>query len=183
MFHMRLAVGALVACCGLCAGSAMAQASFPPPIKMGLWEVTTNSGASSISIPPEVMAKMKESGRPMPEMGQPKTTVRQQCLTKEQWLKAVSPTEQKDCVRKRELINSQTLAYDVECTAQNGSKMLGHVDMLFDNDESMHGAIHMKTEHEDAHQTKMNMNVTIKARYLAASCGDLKPGESKLVER
>src|SRR6516225_4402318 len=59
-------------------GLAQAPTLTAPPIKMGLWQTTTTSTMSGITLPPEVVARLQAAGRPVPG-SQPHTTVTQSC--------------------------------------------------------------------------------------------------------
>jgi hypothetical protein len=56
-----------------------------------------------------------------------------------------------------------------------------HFEGLFDDDEHMHGNVKVIMTAPSLPQG-MTMIMAMKSRYVSASCGDVKPGEGKVIQ-
>lgn len=154
------------------ASLAAAQTLEPPPIKMGLWqsEVTTTM-----------------EGMPMPSGQGGRTVVTQGCLTPDTWKKDIQGMQQHmrntDCSMSNFQQDSHHVSFDESCTSsQAGFANTIHFEMLIDDPENGHGHADMKMTGPNLPQgMAMHMNMTTK--YLKADCGDVKPGEGKVVHQ
>lgn len=154
--------------------------SGPPPVKMGLWESSMTQTLTGLTLPPDVVAKMKAMGRPMP--GGEHTTVTQSCVTPEEWQKnwGKLQNDQQNCTRSNVVQNSHEMSFDITCKSAAGSTV-GHMQMVFDSREQMHGTMTMKST--QAQGGPINMDMKIKGHYLSSSCGDIKADTPKVISR
>lgn len=150
---------------------AAAQIDTPPPMKMGLWQA-------------EVTVQM--SGMPNGMTIPPRTMVSQSCLTPETWKDSLHNMQnrQRNMAAKCTTANVQQDGHhytaDVQCSAQQGFTTSIHVDMQFDSDESMHGSTSMVMSGGNA-APGMSMSSTIKSKFMSSDCGDVKPGQGKML--
>ncbi|HEX3985918.1 MAG TPA: DUF3617 domain-containing protein [Acidobacteriaceae bacterium] len=153
---------------------ASAQTVEPPPIKMGLWQsevVTTMEGGSN-----SPMGQAMAGGH---------TIVTQGCLTPDTWKKDIQGMQQHmrntDCTMSNFQQDPHHIAFDEACaTGQAGYSNHIHFEMLIDDPENGHGHADMKMT-GPAFPQGMSMHMAMKTKYLAADCGDVKPGEGKVI--
>jgi Protein of unknown function (DUF3617) len=160
-----------------------AAPSAPPPIKMGLWETTVTTQMSGFQLPPDVMEKLKQMGRDVP--GEPHTMVSQGCLTPDEWQKsieAMNKPRQSDCSVTKHGDDVRSLSFDVSCKMRNGGSITGHWEMHVVDDEHGQGSGHMKGDQMGANGQSFSMDSTMDSHYLGADCGDVKPGEPKIIK-
>lgn len=153
--------------------SAMAGAH-AETMKPGLWEITTQMEGAGMpampAIPPEQMAKMKEMGIKMPNMGSQGmgVTVRH-CVTKEQAEKGVPPQPKNDqhCEQKSVKREGNKVSWSMECTGER--QVSGTGSIVFESPESYKGSstINMK----DPQRGAMTMKQSYSGKWLSASCG------------
>ena len=169
--NLRSAVpSALVALFSL-ATFASAQTVTPPPMKMGLWQsdvtVQMSGMPNGVSVPPHAVTS-------------------QFCMTPNTWqdslrnLQNRRPNMPVNCTTSNVQQDGHHYSADVQCTAQQGFTTNVHVDMQFDSDESMHGTTTMNMSGPNA-PPGMQMNSTVKSKFLNSDCGDVKPGQGKMV--
>jgi len=173
---------ALALCC--LAGAAAKAQEMPatPPVKMGLWESTITNTIGGIQIPPDIAAKMQAMGRPVPGSA-PQTIVTQSCMTKDEWAKGFEKmnSNQSKCTYSNRTITSEKISFDMSCASERGGVFTGNFEMLIVDDEHTHGTAHMKGEMGAGGQP-MTIDTTLSAHFLAADCGDIKPGEAKTIK-
>jgi acyl-coenzyme A synthetase/AMP-(fatty) acid ligase len=152
-----------------------------PPIKMGLWQTTTTSTMSGITLPPEVVARLQAAGRPVPG-SQPHTTVTQSCATQEKWQKMFSDFQQnKDCQFSNVKQSSAAMSADIACKSMDGSRTsTGHLDVAFVSSDKMTGKVRMETI--VASQPKpINMDMSFDSAYQGSDCKGVSPDSAKVV--
>jgi hypothetical protein len=153
-----------------------------PPIKMGLWETTVNQTMTGLRIPPDVEARMKAMGRPMP--GSTSATV-QACYDEEQWRKNLGdlPSNQdRRCTRNNIVQDSRHMSMDLVCVDANGQPTVsGHMEMIFDSREQVHGTMAMKGTQAGRPGMPVNVETRVTSHFLSLDCGGLKPGDSKVI--
>ncbi len=175
---------ALLAFCSLAAAAARAQ-DLPatPPVKMGLWESTVTSKIGGLTIPPDVAARLEAMGRPVPG-STPHTVVTQSCMTKEEWAKSIERLNNNEakCAYTNRTFTAQKFSFDMSCASEHGGVFSGHFEMLVDDDEHTHGTVHMKSEAAGPNGQTMTIDTTLASHYLAADCGDVKPGEARTLK-
>lgn len=162
--------------------AAVAQSTTPPPVKMGLWETTVTSKMSGFQLPPDVAAKLKAMGRSVP--GSPHTTVSQGCLTPDEWQKSMenmSKPSSSDCTITHRQLEARKFSVDVSCKSQNGGTTTGHWEMQATDDEHSHGSGHMTSDAAGPNGQHFSMDMTIDSHFLSANCGDVKPGNAKII--
>lgn len=157
------------------------HAQSAPPVKMGLWEATIHHTMTGLTLPPEVIARLKAAGRPMP--GDDSTTVTQSCLTPAEWKKGFEDARQNsDCTRTNMVENSHQLSFDMTCKTPNRpGSTTGHMEMFFDNPEHTHGTMHMTSTQMNQQGSTVNMTMKIEGHFISSNCGDIKPGEPKIL--
>jgi len=178
--------GLLLALALYCLAGALAKAQdlpATPPVKMGLWESSITSTIGGMTIPPEVAARLQAMGRPVPG-STPHTTVTQSCMTKEEWAKSFEKMNNNEakCTYTNRNFTSEKISFDMSCASEHGGVFTGHFEMLIDNDEHTHGSAHMKGEAGQGGGQPMTFDTTLSSHYLGADCGDVKPGDAKVIK-
>jgi hypothetical protein len=169
--NLRFAAPATLATLFSLAALASAQTITPPPMKMGLWQS-------------EVTIQM--SGMPNGMSMPPRTMVSQSCLTPDTWKDSLRSMQNRqrnpsaDCTTANVQQDGHHYSADVQCSTAQGMSGTIHVDMQFDSDESMHGTTTANFGGGNAPQG-MSMNSTIKSKFMSSDCGDVKPGQGKMV--
>jgi hypothetical protein len=169
--NLRFAVSATLATLFSFAALASAQTITPPPMKMGLWQTEVSVEMSAMpdgaSVPPRIV-----------------TT--QTCMTPDTWKNSISNAQNRmrnaslNCTTSNVEQDSHHYTADVQCTGQQGFTTTVHVDVQFDSDESMHGTTNTTMTGGNA-QMNMTVNSTLKSKFLSSDCGDVKPGQGKMV--
>ena len=151
--------------------AAHAQTVEPPPVKMGLWQTETSSA----------MTGMENS--PMARAGGGKhKTVTQGCLTPETWkseFQKLHNEDDSDCKISNTHQDSYSLSFDRICTSERFNTN-AHIEAQFDDSEHMHGTGKVQISGAAIPQG-MTMDISLSSHYLGASCGDVKPGEGKVI--
>jgi hypothetical protein len=176
---------ALALCC-LAGAAAAAQTTVAPlPVKIGLWESSVTTTMSGLPIPPDVAEKMRAMGRPLP--GDPNTMVMQACVTQDEWSKTLANLGKRGdmtCTTSNLMQDSQKLTFDESCVSPRGGTFAGHFEMFFDDAEHSHGEVHMKTAgaQDGASSLKITIDVSTTSHFVSADCGDMKPGDAKVIK-
>lgn len=156
---MKLALLAAPALLGVLA----AQMPSKPPMKMGLWETTTNT---TMSMP----------GMNMPAGVGNRTTTAHSCATPESYADAFRQQEQRaSCQRSNEKWTGNTYSFDMTCGGMQGK---GHFEITFENAENGHGTLHMESAMRDH---SMTIDMAIKTHWLGTDCGNVAPGKGEIV--
>lgn len=138
----------------------MQQAS-APPVRMGLWQMTTTS---AIQMPD------------MPQMAEhPQTMQAQVCMTPESWRETLGEGTQnmKTCQHTNDKITATHYSFDIVCPAIGGT---GHGEIDFTQDQA-HGTVHMEASPGGHHFV---VDSTVQSRFVSTACGDVKPGQAQL---
>ncbi len=178
--------GCLVLICavGVAGAQATVNPNMPPPVKMGLWETHVTSEIAGLTLPPDVIARLKQMGRPIP--GGSHTTVTQSCLTPEEWRKSLermNKPQNSDCTLDKHEVNEKKFSFDMSCKTEQGMTMTGHWEMNVVDDEHAHGSGHMESDQPGPNGQNFSVTTTIDSHYLSADCGDIKPGEPKTMQQ
>jgi len=173
--------------------AAAALAAGPGPrldVSPGLWEakLTTSTkmqGGDAMpdtsNLPPEVKAKVEEARKRM-QSGAPQTHVSRSCVTQEQLEKEPfldEMSKKEGCTRNVLDRTARHLKFTVHCTSKEAKfDMDGEWEITVKSRDlvEMRGEMHSAGGGRTG-ASKMQMT----ARRLGASCGDLKPGESRRV--
>jgi Protein of unknown function (DUF3617) len=153
------------------AALASGQTITPPPMKMGLWQTEVT---------------MEMSGMPNGAGMPPRTITTQTCMTPDTWKNSLGNAQNRmrnmpaSCTTSNVQEDSHHYTADVQCTAQQGFSTTAHIDMHFDSDESMHGTTNTTMSGGNTGMN-MTMNSTIKSKFMSSDCGDVKPGQGKMV--
>lgn len=151
--------------------AAVAQLSDTLPVTMGLWQTETNSTVTGIENTP--MAGMASA------LGRAHVT--QSCLTPEKWksdIQGFNARQQHDCILSNLHQDAHEVSFDEAC---RGGLSTTHVDILIDSTEHSHGTVVMKVT-EPSLPKPMTINMSMVSHYLGSDCGDVKPGEAKLIK-
>lgn len=149
-----------------------AQLSDTPPVTMGLWQTETNSTVTGVENTP--MAGMAAA------MG--REHVNQSCLTPEKWksdIQGINARQQHGCTLSNVHQDSHEVSFDEACQQGQGTNS-SHVDIVIDSAEHAHGTVVMKIAMPNLPQP-MTVTVHMLSHYLSADCGDVKPGEGKMI--
>jgi len=160
----------------LAAGSVAVQAqlSETPPVTMGLWQTETNATVSGVENTP--MAGMAAA------MG--RGHVVQSCLTPEKWksdIQGFNARQQHDCTLSNLHQDAHEISFDEACQSGRGGTNNTHVDILIDSAEHSHGTVVMKMVNP-AFPQPITVTTTMVSHYVSAACGEVKPGEGKMVQ-
>jgi hypothetical protein len=177
----------LLAIVMMCPIGLWAQALAPLDIKPGLWENTTVSQISGVSMPamqltPDQMAKLPPQARAQIEAmqkGAPQTHTSRSCYTKDQLSKPLFETGDKACTYKLTNSSSSTQTIHVECLRGN-TKTAGDITLDRVDPEHLKGDMLMKTTGDSSTNGSIGQNMTIKIsftnKFISSDCGDVKPG-------
>jgi hypothetical protein len=155
----------------LASGIAVLYAAFQmpaePPMKMGLWEITSTIKMNMPDMPP-AMANM-------PGMGA-RTTKIHSCLTKENYEKTFSQQgpQAKNCTVSNQKFSGKTYSLDLSC---NDGKMTGHVENTFDSPNSGHSKSHIVMNGGQS----ITMDGDSTMTFLGADCGSVTPDKPQIM--
>jgi hypothetical protein len=155
----------------LLAITAFAQISETPPVAMGLWQTETTATVTGVENTP--MAGMAAA------MGRQHVT--QSCLTAEKWksdIQGFNAKQQHNCTLSNLHQDSHEVSFDEVCG--QGGMNASHVDILIDSGEHAHGTVVMTVTNPQLPKP-MTVNMSMVSHYVSADCGDVKPGEGKMV--
>jgi hypothetical protein len=164
-------------------------------IKPGLWENTTTSQMSGVSMPtnmpqisPDQLAKMPPETRARVEAmmkggpGAPQTNTMKACITSQQLSGPMFPNTDKSCTYKLTGSSSSSQNIHVECTRGN-TKTSGDLALNRVDSEHLKGDMLMKTTGDSSTSGSAGQNMTIKLnfsnKWLSSDCGDVKPASSE----
>ncbi|MFT3856042.1 MAG: DUF3617 domain-containing protein [Aquabacterium sp.] len=157
-----------------------------PPIKPGLWEITTESRSVDGKALPDMSAQMAEQLKKMPpEMrkqmethmkaqgvqmvpGKGGTGVRM-CLTRDMLDQDRWQQSQGDCRNTGMNRAGNTWTWHFQCTQPPGE---GEGKTTFEGSTAYATEMHLKTQHQGRMQT---MTMKHRGKWLGADCGDIKP--------
>ena len=163
-------------------------------VKPGLWENTSTTTISGLTMPrnmpqltPEQLEKMPPAQRAQIESmmkgaaGAPQTNVTKACVTAEQLSHPLLDNGDKSCTYKMTGSSSSSQSIHVEC-ARGNTKTLGDMVLTRVDSEHVKGDMNMKTTGDASTQGSAGQNMTIKLsfsnKWLGADCGDVKPSGS-----
>jgi hypothetical protein len=151
----------------LTAAPAQTQSMEPPPVKMGLWQTESSTSMA---------------GMPNNPGGSKHTTVTQGCLTAETWkdeFAKFQKNEDQDCKVTNMHQDSHSLSMDETCSSPQYNSTM-HFEALIDSSDHIHGT-------GKAHITGptfpqgITMDFALSSHYLSSSCGNIKPGDAKVI--
>jgi hypothetical protein len=152
------------------AGAALADDVTPLNLKPGLWETTTVHERTGMpSIPPETLARMPPEQRARIEAmsaGKAAPTTRQSCRI-ENDLKPFTDDSSQSC--KQTILTSTGTKQEVKMECDKGT---GTVTVEAKDSEHVNGLVVM---HMASNGRNMDMKITITAKWISSSCGDVKP--------
>ena len=151
--------------------AAVAQLSETPPVSMGLWQTETTSTVTGVENTP--MAGMAAA------LGRAHAS--QSCLTPEKWksdIQGFNARQQHSCTLSNVHQDAQEISFDEVC---GGGSNSSHVDIFIDSAEHAHGTVVMTVAAPSLPQP-MIIHVSMMSHYLGSDCGDVKPGEGKMLK-
>lgn len=162
-------------------GAALAQIS-EPPVKMGRWQTKMTSTMTGFQIPPDVAARLKAMGRPVPG-SEPQTIVSQSCLTPEKWKDMFSHMQgNHDCQFTNEHQSSTSMSAGMTCKSPDGKySSTGHIDVRFTSAEKMSGKVHAETITQSQPQPIV-MDMSFESAYQGADCQGISPSSPKVIQ-
>ena len=147
----------------------------PLDLKPGLWETTTVSERSGMpsmaadkmaSMPPEQRARIEAQ---MKSMSSPTTTTRQSCRTDKD-LRPFTDDGNKSC--KQTVVTSTSTKQELRMDCDMpGNKGTGTVTIEAKDPGHVNGLVLM---HVGNNGRNMDMKITITAKWISSSCGDVK---------
>lgn len=159
-----------------------AQPTSAPPIKMGLWQNTNVVSVKGLHIPPDVAARLKAMGRPVPTE-EPRTVVVDSCITPEKWKEMFSNMQQgKNCKYSNLHQDSSGISTDIACSSEDGKRTTaGHFDLRVLSQEKTHGQGKM-TSMLPSQPNPIIVDMTIDGVYLGSDCKGISPDSPKVVQ-
>ena len=125
----------------------------PPPIKMGLWEATVTSSLA------------------------PKALKTRSCLTPQSYQDAMAHIPP-GCTLTNKTQTATSITGDLSCTLQHGGTTTGHIDVEMPDPATVRSKIDLSLNVQG--QT-MPMTLTTESHFVSADCGDIAPGQSKVI--
>lgn len=107
--------------------------------------------------------------------------VTQSCLTPEKWksdIQGFNARQQHGCTLSNLHQDAHEISFDEAC---GGGMNNAHVDILIDDAGHAHGTVLMKIVAPSLPQP-VTVNMTMASHYLGSDCGDVKPGEGKMIK-
>lgn len=148
----------------------------PLDVKGGLWETTSTTERSGMPpIPPEQLAKMPPEARArILAMSAPATQTKQSCLTAED-VASFGMNREKTCNMTVITSTGRKQEFKFDCDSQ-GSKNSG--TMKIEAPDSTHVNSELRISIEGRGRV-MTTKVNTSAKWLGASCGNVKPDSKK----
>lgn len=125
----------------------------PPPVKMGLWEATVTSSLA------------------------PKPLKTHSCLTPQSYQDAMAHIPP-GCTISNKTQTATSITGDLSCTLQHGGTTTGHIDVEMPDPATVRSKIDLSINVQG--QT-MPMTLTTDSHFVSADCGDIAPGQSKVI--
>jgi hypothetical protein len=150
----------------------------PLDLKPGLWETTTVSERSGMpSLPADKLAALPPDQRARIEAmtaNKPTTTVTQSCRTDKD-LRPFTSDNNKSC--KQTIVTSTSTKQEAKMDCDMpGNKGSGTVTMEAKDSGQVNGLVVM---HVGNNGRNMDMKITITAKWISSSCGDVKPADKQ----
>jgi hypothetical protein len=132
-----------------------------PPMKLGLWEITTTM-------------TMVMPGMP----AQPPRSVKvRNCVTAETWTKSFGRSQRaSDCTVSHESVTPGHDSFDMSCPSMNAT---GHGEMDFSGGSTGHGRMHMDINSGGQH---MITDTVWDSHFISADCGAVAPGKPEMLQ-
>jgi hypothetical protein len=177
--RITLFCGALL----LCSAALPAQDIKPFDVKLGLWETTSTTDMSGMTmpampqIPPDALSRMPPEQRAKLEAmmkgqgGNPRAMTVKSCVTKETLARAGAfGQSDKSCTMKVVSSTPMKQVVHMDCT-RDASHMTGDMTIERADAEHVKGTSVIKAEGEHA----ITMKSSFETKWLSADCGDVKP--------
>jgi hypothetical protein len=125
-----------------------------PPIKMGLWEATITNSLIS------------------------KTLKTRSCITPQSYQDAMTRIPP-GCTVANKVQTTTSISGDLSCTLQHGGTTTGHIDVEMPDATTMRSRVQLNVT---AQGQTTPMTLMTESHFVAADCGDLAPGQSRMVQ-
>ena len=170
---------------------AHAQTGGAVPVKPGLWE-TQSTSKTAMSLPPEMEARIAAMPPDRQAMVRSRmagaapaqTVTTRSCVAAQTNLDSfLKEAQQKgvNCTFSNVTKNGSGVSFDTACSNPQWTAK-GHSDVQMSDSDHVTGTMHMTADITTPNgQTHATVENTIHAKYLGASCGELKPGASQEV--
>jgi hypothetical protein len=152
---------------------AAGQLESAPPMKMGLWEMTSST---TMTFPPGMVDSMKKMGM---ASGVPFTNVEKVCITPEQWRKSLGiDLGMKGCTFSKRDITGKTMTLSMTCSFGGGVAMAMDTNATFSS-ETLEGSAHATTTYPANMMGggKSVADSTSKGKFISSDCGTVQPGK------
>ena len=133
---------------------ATGSAITPPPIKMGLWEATVTNSLT------------------------PKPLKTRSCITPESYQDAMAHIPP-GCTITNKIQTATSITGDISCTLQHGGTTTGHVDVEMPDPTTVRSKIDLSV---NVQGQSMPMTLTTDSHFVGADCGDIAPGQGKVIQ-
>ncbi len=154
--------------------SMIAQAA-PPPVHLGLWEITSTTTLSSaipLRVPPAQVMQLQRMGIPVP--GTPTTRTDQSCINEHSFDRLGDLTHKNRMCRGQNIkFDEHGLDADIVCDG-DGANGHGQLDLVFDDSSHLHGTMQINGRSTAAPGIN-GVNVVLQGHWIAAQCGATKP--------
>ena len=127
----------------------------PPPIKMGLWEATITSSLA------------------------PKPLKTRSCLTPQSYQDSMAHVPP-GCTITNKTQTPSSISGDVSCTLQHGGTTTGHIDVEWPDASTVKSTISLNVTAPGGQS--MPMTLTTDSHFVGTDCGDIAPGQGKVVQ-
>lgn len=125
-----------------------------PPIKLGLWEATiTNSLATN-------------------------TIKTRSCVTAQSYQETIGHVPP-GCTVTNKTQTATSITGDVNCTLQHGGTTTGHIDVEMPDPSTVRSTIKLTV---NAQGQSVPMTLTTDSHFVGADCGDIAPGQAKVIQ-
>ncbi len=123
-----------------------------PPIRMGLWEASITTA-----------------------MG---TNIKtRSCMTPQSYRDDLAHMPQ-GCTLSNVQTSTSSMSGDVSCTLPNGASSSGHIAAQFPDTSTAHATINVTMTMQGR---TMPLTITTDSHFVSADCGDIQPGQSKVI--
>ncbi len=112
--------------------------------------------------------------------------VSQGCLTPEEWQKQMADMNKPtgtDCKTTNRQVTPHSVSFNISCKSENGATTNGHWEMHVVDKEHGQGSAHMTSSTAGPNGQNLTMDMTFNSHYLSSNCGDVKPGDAKIIHR
>jgi len=125
-----------------------------PPIKMGLWEATVTNTLTQ------------------------KPLKTRSCITPDSYEDAMAHIPP-GCTVSNKTQTSTSISGDLSCNLQHGGTTTGHIDVEMPDATTVRSKIDLKV---NVQGQSVPMTLTTDSHFVSADCGDIAPGQAKVIQ-